>query len=135
MAQLLAPLKDFLASGQNAVHGGDRAVVDALVEQASIDFGGCLIGEARLLQKVQLCLTFGSAKGAVRLRQVAAGPVASPDASVGDRRWRATGSEPRSGGEIARRHQRNDGIGHDASSLSDVAGGSPNKAAAFFGWG
>jgi len=31
----------------------DRAMVDALVEQASVDLGGCLIGEARRMQKVQ----------------------------------------------------------------------------------
>ena len=53
MPQLLTPLKHFLAFGQDAVHGADRAVVDALVEQASVDLGGGLIGEARLVQKVE----------------------------------------------------------------------------------
>ena len=40
MAQLIAPLTDFLVCGQDAVHGADRAVVDALVEQAGVDLGG-----------------------------------------------------------------------------------------------
>jgi hypothetical protein len=40
MPQLLAPLPDLLACGQDAVHGADRAVVEAFIEPASIDLGG-----------------------------------------------------------------------------------------------
>src|SRR5258708_12179984 len=52
MPQLLAPLSDFLTSCQDGVHGADRAMVDALVEQASVDLGGGLIGEERRVEMV-----------------------------------------------------------------------------------
>src|SRR5665811_389327 len=58
MAQVIAAIADFLACGQDAVHGADRAVVGALVEQAGVDFGGCLIGKARRAQKVEHSLSF-----------------------------------------------------------------------------
>src|SRR5450759_4355762 len=41
-------------------------------------------------------------------------------------------SRARTGGEARRWRQRDDGIDHDASSLSDVASGRPSKAATFF---
>jgi hypothetical protein len=37
MAQLIAALADFLVCDQDAVHGADRAVVDALVEGTVAD--------------------------------------------------------------------------------------------------
>jgi hypothetical protein len=45
------------------------------------------------------------------------------------RGWRARCKD---GGETRRWRQRDDGIDHDASSLSDVASGRPSKAATFF---
>ena len=43
----------------------DEALLAAKPIEGGVDLGGGLIGEARLLQKVQHCLTFGSAKGAL----------------------------------------------------------------------
>jgi hypothetical protein len=40
MTQVIAARADFLVCGKDAVHGADRAVVDALVEQAGVDLGG-----------------------------------------------------------------------------------------------
>src|SRR5258708_31608278 len=84
MPQLLAPLSDFLTSCQDAVHGADRAMVDALVEQASVDLGGGLIGEARRMQKVPHGLTFRGPQGTSRLRPRARdgpGPLPTPRAA------------------------------------------------------
>ena len=38
---------------QNPVHGSNGTQLNALIEQACIDFGGCEIDEARFAQKVQ----------------------------------------------------------------------------------
>ena len=47
VAQLpAAPFAHFIISGQNAIHSADRAQIDAFIEQAGIDFGGCQIDEA-----------------------------------------------------------------------------------------
>ena len=62
MAQLIAALADFLVCDQDAVHGADRAVVDALVEQAGIDLSGRLVGEARCAQKTEHGLAFHGGK-------------------------------------------------------------------------
>jgi hypothetical protein len=69
MAQVIAAITDFLACGQDAVHGADRAVVDALVEQAGVDFGGCLIGKARRAQKIEHGLSFHEWRAIDRLAQ------------------------------------------------------------------
>ena len=37
--QLSTPFADFVMLGENAIHGADRAQIDALVEQAGVDFG------------------------------------------------------------------------------------------------
>src|SRR5271169_867429 len=37
--QLPAPFADFVMLGENAIHGAYRAQIDALVEQAGVDFG------------------------------------------------------------------------------------------------
>jgi len=38
--QLSTPFADFVMLGENAIHGADRAQIDALVEQAGVDFAG-----------------------------------------------------------------------------------------------
>jgi hypothetical protein len=40
MAQLVPSLLDFVIVGEKPIHGADRAMVDALVEQRGIDFIG-----------------------------------------------------------------------------------------------
>jgi hypothetical protein len=123
MPQLLAPLPDFLGCGQEAVHGADRAVVDALVEQAGIDLGGRLIGEARRVQKVQHDLAFDGGQGTERFRSGATHglwPRQTPALTI-DAGARQVQSRARTGGEAKRWRQRDDGIDHDASSLSPAA--------------
>ena len=66
MAQLVAAFVDFMVVIEEAVHGADRAEVDALVEQGGVDFGRGKVGEARLAQKVEHGLAFGGAQGAGR---------------------------------------------------------------------
>src|SRR5450631_4723331 len=39
--------------GENAIHGADRAQIDALVEQAGVDFGWSQIDKPRLPQQVE----------------------------------------------------------------------------------
>ena len=43
----------FVMLGENAIHGADRAQIDALVEQAGVDFGGSQINKSRLPQQVE----------------------------------------------------------------------------------
>jgi hypothetical protein len=68
MPQLIAPLPHLLACGQDAVHGADRAVVDAFVEQAGVDLGGRLIGEARRAQQIEHGLALQHGERASRAR-------------------------------------------------------------------
>src|SRR5664279_1448372 len=134
MPQLLAPLPDFLAGGQDAVHGADRAVVDPFVEQAGVDLGWRLIGEARCVQKIQHDLAFDGSQSATRLQSGATHglwPRQMPAMTI-DAGARQVQCRARTGGETGRRRQRDDGSDHDASSLSDVASGRPSKAATFF---
>src|ERR1035437_1961811 len=112
MPQLIAPLPDFLTLNQDAVHGADRAVVDTLVEQAGGGSGGGFVGGSGGLPDWRW------------RRQTHALTI---DAGA-----RHDQSRARTGGETSRRRQRDDGVNHDASSLSDVASGRPNKAATFF---
>ena len=51
--QLSTPFADFVMLGENAIHGTDRAQIDALVEQAGVDFGGSQINKSRLPQQVE----------------------------------------------------------------------------------
>src|SRR4051812_1445211 len=48
--QLIAAFADFIVVIEEAVHGADRAEVDALVEQGGVDLRRGEIGEARLAQ-------------------------------------------------------------------------------------
>ena len=51
--QLSTPFADFVMLGENAIHGADRAQIDALVEQAGVDFGWSQINKPRLPQQVE----------------------------------------------------------------------------------
>src|SRR6202162_6647261 len=52
MTQLLAEFADFAVLLEQAVHGADRTMIDALIEQGGVDLGWCLIGEKRRMQEV-----------------------------------------------------------------------------------
>src|SRR5664279_2003666 len=69
-AELIAAFADFVVLVEDAVHGADRAVVDTLIEQAGVDFGRRLVGEARRMQQVQhhLLLWGGQRAGGPRPR-------------------------------------------------------------------
>ena len=83
-AQLPAPFADFVMLGENAIHGADRAQIDALVEQAGVDFGWSQIDEPRLPQQVENDLALLS-RPAPALA-LAAG--AQPQAVVSAKAWR-----------------------------------------------
>jgi hypothetical protein len=51
--QLSTPFADFVMFGENAIRGADRAQIDALVEQAGVDFGWSQIDKPRLPQQVE----------------------------------------------------------------------------------
>ena len=53
MAELLAAFADFAMLSKHAIHRADRAVVDAFIEQARVDFGRRLVCEARRIQQLQ----------------------------------------------------------------------------------
>src|ERR1035437_2162098 len=56
--QLSTPFADFVMLGENAIHGADLAQIDALVEQAGVDFGWSQIDKPRLSQQVEDDLAF-----------------------------------------------------------------------------
>ena len=68
MAELLAAFADFAVLAENTVHGADRAVVDALIEQAGVNLGRRLVGEARRVQQIQHDLLLRNTQRAGRLR-------------------------------------------------------------------
>src|SRR5580704_5033680 len=90
MAQVIAAFTDFLVGSQDAVHGADRAMVDALVEQDGVDLSGGLVGKTRRAQKVEYGSTFHDSQRAPWAR-----PGAGPDRHADGTRWRATRSGPR----------------------------------------
>ena len=69
MAQLLAAFADFAVLIQQAIHGSDRTMIDAFVEQGGVDFRRRLIGKARGVQQIQhvLALHLGQRPGRARL--------------------------------------------------------------------
>ena len=84
VAQLPAPFADFVMLGENAIHGADRAQIDALVEQAGVDFGRGQIDEPRLPQQVEDDLALLSRQAPASA--LAAG--AQPQAAVSAKAWR-----------------------------------------------
>src|SRR5208282_694978 len=116
------------------LHGTDRAEVDALVEQTGIDLGGRLVGEARCTQKTEYGAAFRNGQCALRARSGAMhvqrlGQRGAPAVDAGTRHVQGRAG---AGGQTGRRRQGDDRVYHDASSLSDVASGMPNRAATFF---
>src|SRR5271166_3128023 len=71
MAELLAAFADFAVLAKDAVHGADRAVVDAFIEQAGVDLGRRLVCEARRMQQIQHNLLLRIAQCPARLRSLA----------------------------------------------------------------
>ena len=60
VAPLAPTLLDLAILMQDPVHGADRAMVEALVEQGCVDFGRSLVHEPRLAQQVDDALAFVS---------------------------------------------------------------------------
>src|SRR5208283_3392823 len=52
MPQLPAALFDFVMFAKDSIHGADRAIIDALIEQAGVDFRRGLVDILRLAQYV-----------------------------------------------------------------------------------
>src|ERR1700693_5445942 len=134
MAQVIAAFTDFLVGGQDAVHGADRAMVDALVEQDGVDLGGCLVGKTRRAQKVEYGSTFHDSQRAPWARPgpkrgQRPGQTGTPTVDPGARHVQGRAG---AGGQTGSRRQRDDRCRHDLSSLSGVASGIPNRAATFF---
>src|SRR4051812_9565289 len=132
MAQLIAAFADFGVVVQDPVHGPDRAVINALVEQSGVDFGWGEIGKARLAQSVEHRLSFfgrqraGRARSGRERRQWG-GPTRAVAIDGGARD--AQGVAGGGGEAVAGRQGR---LHHGSSSLSGVARGIPSKEATFF---
>src|SRR3954470_14664029 len=133
MAQLIAAFADFGVVVQDPVHGPDRAVINALVEQSGVDFGWGEIGKARLAQSVEHRLSFfgrqraGRARSGRERRQWG-GPTRAVaiDGGARDAQGVAGG-----GGEAVAGRQGDHRLHHGSSSLSGVARGIPSKEATF----
>src|SRR6202051_3472778 len=132
MAQVIAAFTDFLVGSQDAVHGADRAMGDALVEQDGVDLGGCLVGKTRRAQKVEYGSTFPDNQRAPWARPGAKRghrPTGTPTVDAGARYVQGRAG---AGGQTGSRRQRDDRCRHDLSSLSGVASGIPSRAATVF---
>src|ERR1700675_1333933 len=133
MAQVIAAFTGFLVGSQDAVHGADRAMVDALVEQDGVDLGGCLVGKTRRAQKVEYGSTFHDSQRAPWARPgpkrgQRPGQTGTPTVDAGARHVQGRAG---AGGQTGSRRQRDDRCRHDLSSLSGVASGIPSRAATF----
>jgi hypothetical protein len=53
VAELGAAFADLVVAVEDAIHGTDRAVIAAVVEQTGVDFGRRLVGEAWRVQEIQ----------------------------------------------------------------------------------
>jgi len=121
--------------GQDAVHGPDRAVIDALVEQGGVDFGRSQIGKARLAQPVEHRVPFFGRQRAGRARSGRGrrqwgGPTRAVAIDSGARHAQGVAG---GGGEAIAGRQGDHRFHHGSSSLSGVARGIPSKDATFFG--
>jgi hypothetical protein len=132
MPELGAALADFAVLGEDAVHGADRAVVDALVEQAGVDLGRRLVGEARRVQQVEDGLLlrcaegpggFGSWAGDGRWR----GSLGAVSLQAGAREARCAADRRH---HAASRQASSHRCGQGTSSLG--ANGTPSSSATFF---
>lgn len=92
-----ATLADLPVLSQVLVHRGDRADVDALVEQSGVDLRRSSVNELRAVQQPQNLLAFGQSERVRRHRPLAA-PMGSAGAGPGQR-WTglSRSSPPRPG--------------------------------------
>ena len=63
MAELIAAFADLAVFGQDAIHGSDRAKIDAFVQQGGVDLGGGQIDEPGSSQKIEYMAAFFRSKG------------------------------------------------------------------------
>ena len=133
MAQLPAAFSDFVMVVEDPIHGADRAVVGALVEQAGVDFRRGQVDEVRFAQKVAHRQPLLGGQRPFRLRPwpwgrrrpVQAGTVTM---NAGARNpERGTGS----GIQALSRCQSDDGLHQGSPSIGP--GGSPGVPQLFFG--
>src|SRR5664280_2546158 len=131
VAQLSAAFPDFVVLMQDPVHGADRAMVEALVEQAGVDLRRGLIDEPRLAQQIDDALAFvrrqrprGLGSGTNSHRRPRRRSPASMEAGAGQPQGGAGGGDHawlgRQGGH---------GVHQDSSSLTI---GRPRSKATFF---
>lgn len=119
---------------QHPIHGADRAVVDALVEQTGVEFGWRLVGEAFGVQQIEhdLLLCRAQRPGRRWPRTRDRWRRAQPGTSAMHRGARnPERCTSRGGGDAAGRGERHDSVGHGSPSL-DVSG-LPSSSAIFFG--
>ena len=128
--QLSTPFADFVMLGENAIHGADRAQIDALVEQAGVDFGWSQINKPRLPQQVEYDLAlFRDKRPHWRWPRAHSRKRLSPEGLAA---MKASARQPQrcagGGDQAAARRQSRHGVHQDPPSLS--AGG-PSNAATF----
>ena len=73
MAALRTALADLAVLAKQPIHGANRAVVDALIEQTGVDLGRRLVSEARGVQQVQHRLLLRNTQSPCRPRSRAKG--------------------------------------------------------------
>src|SRR5208337_4288044 len=67
-AQLLATLLHLAVLVEDAIHGPDRAMIEALVQQLGVDFRRGLVDEPRFAQQIEDGLTLGKGQRPGRTR-------------------------------------------------------------------
>jgi hypothetical protein len=66
MSELVAAFANFTIFREDAVHGADRAMIDALIQQGGVDLRGRLIDEPGGSQKIEHTPSFVCSKGTRR---------------------------------------------------------------------
>ena len=133
VAELLAAFANLVVLAEDAIHGADRAVVDTFIEQAGVNLGRRLVGEAWRMQQIQhpLLLRNGQRAGGFWPRardRRRRGQTGAPALHAGARDpERGTGRF----GHAAGWCECHDGVRQ--GSLSLRASGMPSSAATFFG--
>src|ERR1019366_2040179 len=129
--QLSTPFADFVMLGENAIHGADRAQIDALVEQAGVDFGWSQINKPRLPQQVEYDLALLRDKRPHWRWPWAHGRKRLSPESLAAMKAGARQTKRRAGGgdQAAAWRQVRHGVHQDSSSLE---AGRPSNTATFF---
>ncbi len=134
MPHLVAAFADLLVVVEDPVHGSDRAVVDAFVEQGGVDFGRREIGEARRAQQIEhglaLCRVQRSGRtGTARRRGRRPGLEQAPAMEAGARQ-----SQGGAGGPLGNQRRRlgDKAVHQDELSLSIGGSGMLNRSETFF---